>query len=294
MTDWTISEKEDDTPAPVAGERLAEARRAADIPVRDVAKELHLDEPKVRALEENRFDDLGAAVFAKGHLRKYADLVGVSADDVMSDYYKMHRASDPPPVVGPKRKQTREISFSPWLAGVVIVALIAAAVYWIMSRQPTGTASTGATAPAAQPANGRSADDTITIPLQTYAAEDGSVAASTEEPPPSRDRQGLAADAATPASSAGEAEAFDSTVSAVELTFAFTGDCWTEVTDSNGRRLFFDLGRAGSIVRVSGVAPLRVLLGDRTNVSLQVDGIDYSIPLSDTRGNTARMTINRQ
>ncbi len=46
-----------------------------------MAKELHLDEPKVQALEENQFDVLGAPVFAKGHLRKYAELVGVPVDD---------------------------------------------------------------------------------------------------------------------------------------------------------------------------------------------------------------------
>ena len=46
----------------------------------EVAKELHFDEPKVRALERNDFEVLGAPVFAKGHLRKYAQLVGVDED----------------------------------------------------------------------------------------------------------------------------------------------------------------------------------------------------------------------
>ena len=61
----------------MAGERLAIARREQQIPVIEIAKELHLDEPKVRALERNEFDVLGAPVFAKGHLRKYAQLVDV-------------------------------------------------------------------------------------------------------------------------------------------------------------------------------------------------------------------------
>ena len=40
----------------MAGERLAEARRDSQIGVIDIAKELHLDEHKVRALERNEFD----------------------------------------------------------------------------------------------------------------------------------------------------------------------------------------------------------------------------------------------
>ena len=60
---------EDDSAGPVGGERLAAGRRERGISVHEIAKELHLDEPKVRALEENRFDVLGAPVFAKGHMR---------------------------------------------------------------------------------------------------------------------------------------------------------------------------------------------------------------------------------
>ena len=108
MTDDT-EKKEDETNGPVGGERLRKARRENDISVRDIAKELHLDEYKVRALEKNEFDVLGAPVFAKGHLRKYAELVGVDIDDVMTDYYQMNRASSIPPVVGPKRRMPRTI-----------------------------------------------------------------------------------------------------------------------------------------------------------------------------------------
>ena len=65
---------DDERRGPLAGERLAVARRNQQITVLEIAKELHLDEHKVRALEQNDFDVLGAPVFAKGHLRKYAQL----------------------------------------------------------------------------------------------------------------------------------------------------------------------------------------------------------------------------
>ena len=81
MSDKTDSgkEKQDDSESePLGGERLAEARHKEEIPLSDIAKELHLDEFKVEALERNEFDVLGAPVFAKGYLRKYAQLVGVA------------------------------------------------------------------------------------------------------------------------------------------------------------------------------------------------------------------------
>ena len=73
---------------PLGGERLAEARRAKQISVLEIAKELHIEESKIRALENNDFDVLGAPVFAKGHLKKYSQLVGVNHDDVLADYYR--------------------------------------------------------------------------------------------------------------------------------------------------------------------------------------------------------------
>ena len=52
--DNTASEPEEPS-GPLAGERLANARRELQISVLEIAKELHLDESKVRALERNEF-----------------------------------------------------------------------------------------------------------------------------------------------------------------------------------------------------------------------------------------------
>lgn len=80
----------------------------------------------------------------------------------------------------------------------------------------------------------------------------------------------------------------------VELILLYSGDCWTEVTDAAGRRLFFGLGSDGRTVTLSGVEPLGVLLGNSKNVSVQVNGLDYNIPAANRRGNTARLTIYGQ
>ena len=80
-------------------------------------------------------------MFAKGHLRKYAQLVGVAIDDVMADYYTMNRAVGAPPVVGAVRKQPLNISPGPWLVVVALVVVILAAVF-PLARQ-VGRRSTG-------------------------------------------------------------------------------------------------------------------------------------------------------
>ena len=315
MTDDT-EKKEDETNGPVGGERLRKARRENDISVRDIAKELHLDEYKVRALEKNEFDVLGAPVFAKGHLRKYAELVGVDIDDVMTDYYQMNRASSIPPVVGPKRRMPRTIDPMPWLAGAIVLILVASIAYWWFGlRSPDGAAienperlmpfveeEAGDPAPARQvealPARAESAaEEPASGPDSAEAGEDVAAEAAVDADSPPLDTAEPAVAETTAEDdevAANDAEAgYTPTPGApqVELRLAFEGDCWTEISDASGRRLFYELGREGRVVTLSGDAPLRVILGDAENVSLAVEGNPWPIPASALRGRLARLTI---
>ena len=288
----------DGTASPVGGERLAETRRARGISIYEIAKELHIDEPTVRALEENRFDVLGAPVFAKGHMRKYAELVGVPVDEILADYSQLNRSAGVPPIVGPPRKGPREISIGPWVSAIVVILVGALAAWWWFNLEQTAervTVQPATLAPfEAERENGPSelqddlspdVDDNAPPPDDEETAdlaEEPLVFAGVSAPEP---RFGLVVAEQIPS---------DSNVAvggSVELVLSFTGDCWTEVIDATGRRLYFDLGVEGRSVTLNGAEPLGVLLGKSSNVSLRVNGFDYSIPAANRRGNTARLTI---
>jgi cytoskeleton protein RodZ len=289
MTDETNQQRGEEqadeankTEGPLAGERLAAARREQQITVLEVAKELHLDEPKVRALEQNKFDVLGAPVFAKGHLRKYAMLVGVDNDDVLQDYYKLNRASGMPPVVGKVRKPASQASPGPWIATIIIVVIAAAAYWWFLVADTPP--------PIMQ-------DDTVIVPPVDDAmtpANDGAVPAEPVALPEAGPRMTDQAVFDAPAEQTMRPAVTTQPVAdgQVRLTMMFSGDCWTEISDASGRRLFFDLGRVGRSVNVSGEAPLSVLFGNADNVRMRVNGMDYSISPADRRGETARLSIH--
>ncbi|MDJ0909953.1 MAG: DUF4115 domain-containing protein [Woeseiaceae bacterium] len=283
MSDEPESQQDESSGAdgPKAGERLAAARRELEITILDVAKELHLDEPKVRALERNDFEILGAPVFAKGHLRKYAQLVGVPVEDVLADYYTLNRATGAPPLVARARRPERSLSPGPWIA-VIVVLLVAAAAYWYFAvRQPAQT--TQPATPAEMPA------------MQTDTVD----AASTETSVPVQE-EAVDADAAPvePAAETGPAVS-EPAVSAptpvaegtVRLSVTFSGDCWTEISDAAGEQLFVGSGTAGRSITVEGAEPLSALFGKAENVTLEVNGVSRAILASERRGDTARMTI---
>jgi len=272
------SEKRDDTPreeesqGPLAGERLAEARREQQIAVIEIAKELHLDEYKVRALERNEFDVIGAPVFAKGHLRKYAQLVKVDEADVMADYYQLNRSTGAPPVISTRPKPRQVMSPGPWVAVIVVIVVVATAYWWFAARETVSEPPvTGEIAPLPQEAEPLAEQQTdIADEVDEDTDDEPTV---TVEPEPAIETVAVEDD------------------TALRLSISYSGDCWTEITDASGRRLFFDLGKAGRTVNLSGEAPFNVLFGDAANVSLEVNGGTFDIPAADRRGRTARLTI---
>jgi cytoskeleton protein RodZ len=296
----------DGAASPVGGERLAQTRRGRGISVFEIAKELHIDEPKVRALEENRFDELGAPVFAKGHMRKYAELVGVPVDEILADYSHLNRSAGVPPVVRPPRKESREVSIGPWVSGIVVILVGALAAWWWFDMEQTVERVIVQPATLAPFEADREIGPSERENGPSQPQEDVSPDVDDSAPPPDDDATADLAE--EPLAVAGEAAPepqfglvvaeqipSDGNVavgSSVELVLSFTGDCWTEVTDATGRLLYYDLGMEGRSVTLNGAEPLGVLLGNTSNVSVRVNGFDYSIPAANRRGNnTARLTI---
>jgi len=282
--------EQDEAPAPeetgpVCGERLRKARREQEITLSDISKELHLDEAKVRSIEENDFAKLGAPVFAKGHLKKYAQLVQIDPDDVLADYYQLTRTDGLPPVVSDRERPDLSAPAGPMIAVVVaVIAVIALASWWFFGRDA------GAPAAPMEPDEQRIVpDDAIgeeaALPevVPAPAVED----MADDEAASATDSVSATTEAAVEPAVAQEQPAADS----LALVIEFSGDCWTEITDSNGDRLFFDLGREGRRVAVEGSAPISVLLGNAAFATLSVNGASYTIPDDSRRGETARFTL---
>jgi cytoskeleton protein RodZ len=284
-----MSEEQDNNPVeeqseaepqgPRGGERLAVARREQQISVLEVAKELHLDEPKVRALERNDFEVLGAPVFAKGHLRKYAQLVGVDEDDVFADYYQMTRQEPIPPVVIGKSRARQELSPGPWIAAIIVILVAAASYWWFALESETAVAPETTPEEALQPeqiGNDQAAGEEMVVLAAAMPNEEptsNQVAAVPDENQPLPEPVETLAD--------GQAR----------LSLSFSGDCWTEISDATGRRLFFDMGRSGRSVELTGTAPFAALFGDVDNVDVTVNGSAFPISTTNPGSRTARLTI---
>lgn len=289
MTEDTRNEEDSEAtedPGPLGGERLRAAREEQQISLLEIAKELHLDEHKVRALEANDFATLGAPVFAKGHLRKYSELVGVDEREVLGDYYELTRSDGMPPVVGKRRRPGNELSPGPWIAVVLVALALIFAFWWFTSGRAGSGVTEAPPASAPVPAEaGQDVSEAVFEGVSVDASEPVSEPVETVTDAGSADER---LPEVVPVESA-PAAAVDP--ESIRVTLSFGEDCWTEITDASGQRLYFELGRAGTTVDVEGAPPLSVLLGSADNVDIRVNGEVYAIGAADRRGRTARLTL---
>lgn len=77
------------------GARLRAGREKLGLTVLQVAERIHTDPKIVDAIEAENFEVLGAPVYARGHIRHYADLVGESANELTQTYSNLNKVAQP-------------------------------------------------------------------------------------------------------------------------------------------------------------------------------------------------------
>ncbi|MEM1262210.1 MAG: RodZ domain-containing protein [Pseudomonadota bacterium] len=281
-----------ETPDPLS--QLRELREAAGREVAGLARELHIDAALLEALEHGEFERLGAPVYVKGHLKRYALAIGADPVTLIAAYDERHGGSAPPPVVAAKSQPRFQAAVPLWIwiataLGIVLLAILVA--FFLTGSDPE---TTPVAAPAARVAESGSTpissavtDDgrrveRLTLPTpasgETTAPAPQSVAA---EPSLALATQSVPSEPVTNTNRAGT----------VQLELSYRDQCWTEIRAGDGSRLFSGMANAGEVKRLSGIAPLTVVLGNRAAVDVRVDGTDFEIPAGAVRRRTARFTV---
>ncbi|MCJ1885549.1 helix-turn-helix domain-containing protein [Pseudomonas sp. LA21] len=72
----------------------------------------------------------------------------------------------------------------------------------------------------------------------------------------------------------------------------FTEDCWTQVTDADGKVLFGSLKRKGDTLELAAKAPVQLRLGFARGAQVSYNG--QPVEVTPARGGTARLTLGGQ
>ncbi|MBH3368830.1 helix-turn-helix domain-containing protein [Pseudomonas carnis] len=312
------------------GETLRQARESNGWSLAEVALKLNLTSTSLANLEAGAFDKLPGHTFARGYIRAYAKLLGIDqavlvqefdqftgTDAQGSNVHGLGRIEEPTRV---SHTILRIVSL------LLLIAVVGGGFVWwqdqtsqrnkdltsnamehVEVESADGTTQIhpldepedqavveGQAAPQAPATAEQSAPDAGTAPAAVPApavptAPAAPVAQAPAVPTPAPATPAPAAPAA-PAMSPPTTPALIAGDGRVQITFI--ADCWTQVTDGNGKVLFSGLKRKGDTLDQGGKPPLTLRLGFARGAQVAYNGQPVDVA-PFTSGETARLKLGQ-
>ncbi len=312
------------------GETLRQARESNGWSLAEVALKLNLTSTSLANLEAGAFDKLPGHTFARGYIRAYAKLLGIDqavlvqefdqftgTDAQGSNVHGLGRIEEPTRV---SHTILRIVSL------LLLIAVVGGGFVWWQDQ--TSQRNKDLTSNAMEHVEVESADGTTQIhPLdepEDQAVVEGQAApqapATAEQPTPDAGVDPAAVPApavptapaasvaqapavptpapATPAPAAPAAPAMSPPTTPAliagdgRVQITFIADCWTQVTDGNGKVLFSGLKRKGDTLDQGGKPPLTLRLGFARGAQVAYNGQPVDVA-PFTSGETARLKLGQ-
>lgn len=289
-----------DSPSTPPGSQLKKAREAADLTPDQAAEHLKITVSYIRALEEDDHELLPDRPYVLGYLRAYSRLLSLDTDALLQDYHAYFASVEAPADAKANRQngdKSSGLSRTAWVLIIVAVLLVWAGAVMLFGggeeSVPSEPAAIEQRTPQTEvaPAN-EQFDNEIAPAVDAPAALEAETELS-GAPAESGSLDDVPASDADILSVEGNTQSEPETVvepvvtatpepiaevSAMDtLLFAFTGECWLEVTDANGDVLVADLFQAGDEFQTEGKAPFDVMMGNVRLVSVSLNGENYDL-----------------
>jgi len=285
MTEATATE----VAATGVGHELAAAREARGLALADVAQQLKFGARQLEALEQERFEALPGATFARGMVRSYARLLKLDPEPLVERIAGRFEIPDSNRLAAryhqpvPFSDSARRWTFLYVGISLCVLGLVGAFAYeWHKER------TAAAKAPKKAAVLAKAAPREVKrppVPIQAQPAAVRPPAPAIEEKPavvaekPATVEEKPALAAAPPAPSGRH-----------RLVVRAEEEAWIEIRDSADRALVSSLNPAGSERVVRGRPPYSLVIGNASRVQVLYD--DKPIDLAPhTRGDVARLTV---
>ncbi|TCC14256.1 cytoskeleton protein RodZ [Kosakonia quasisacchari] len=323
----------DQNEAQTTGVRLRNAREQLGLSQQAVAERLCLKVSTVRDIEEDRSPADLASTFVRGYIRSYARLVHIPEEELLPILEKQApvRAAKVAPMqtfaLGKPRKKRSGwmMSFITWLVFLVAIGLTGA--WWwdnhkaqqeeitnmadqssaelnasnsnaqsvplnndTAAADPVDNSGTPVEAPAPSATAQKPASSAPQAPANT-ANQNTVVAPSQANVDAMQQPVAPANTAQLPTNQAGVAGAQADTNT---LVMNFTADCWLEVSDATGKKLFSGMQRKDATLNLTGQAPYKLKIGAPSAVQIQYQGKPVDLSRFIRTNQVARLTVNAE
>ncbi|WP_068546130.1 RodZ domain-containing protein [Thalassotalea crassostreae] len=287
------------------GHILREARKKAGLSIADVAQRLNLRVTLVQEIEAEEYDGNTPETFVRGYLRNYARLVGVDQEEILASYEMLGVAKQQGDEMKSFSQITRKKAENNRLMLVIYLIVFALIVmtfvwYWqdnAANNEPSEVIDTISDPLASSEQGDVSANDSIQLASSTddevelttndidevaqddqlifnnstESTADENVETNTELE--SAENDAVLVDETEQAEIAVEQPAVLDTFS-----FTFSGDCWVNIFDADGKRLAWGIKKSGYVMTLTGATPFSITLGkpELVEIDYNQQAIDMS------------------
>ncbi|WP_149454663.1 cytoskeleton protein RodZ [Escherichia albertii] len=323
----------DQNEALTTGARLRNAREQLGLSLQAVAERLCLKVSTVRDIEEDKAPADLASTFLRGYIRSYARLVHIPEEELLPGLEKQAplRAAKVAPMQSfslGKRRKKRDgwLMTITWL--VLFVAIGLSGAWWwqdhkaqqeeitTMADQSSAELNNSQSVPLDTSTTADQATDTPPAAADTTAANTQTPATTPPAPvvdpqqnavvPPSQANvdttatttPAVPATTTTPETAAplptDQAGVTTPAADPNALVMNFTADCWLEVTDATGKKLFSGMQRKDGNLNLVGQAPYKLKIGAPAAVQIQYQGKPVDLSRFIRTNQVARLTVNAE
>jgi cytoskeleton protein RodZ len=254
----------------------------------------------VAAIESNETQFI-PQVYLNGHIRSYARYLGVSAADIEAHIqFAKGALPDVQSVFSsalPKSPDDRWFKATSYvLASVVVIALV-----WQFTTEAVRFSQGD---PVLRSALQDSSDESIDgsgkaalnngnvkpAPVKSHLQASIASLEEVDRTGPSISQSGAESAWSAISSAETETESVSLSVGAEIFSIKTSADSWIEIVDGAGKKIEFDLLRAGNARDYSAVGPVKLLLGRASAIELTHNGVSVDLA-PHTRGNVARVIL---
>lgn len=285
------------------GQRLRAAREARGWSREDVAHRLHVPTTVVADIEAQRFERLGAPIYVRGYLSKYAQLLdlpmvvvnraleGMSAPDLRAS-----TEAAPLPSAWDRHKVTVIGGLITLAVATSVVTLVAnrgihAPVPQVRSLDESEMTESMATLPVAPPTPAAEIAATDVVTGSGFEAAAPGLASNSISAPAVEPAQASAAPVQSAPVMASMAAFPPSAPAGLHVLEArFREDSWIEIFDADGRVIEQNLVRAGQSRRYESTGAVSIKIGNVGGVDVRADGNPIDLA-PHARANVARLRL---
>ena len=251
----------------IASKKLKSSREKLNISTKEVADDLRLDQKIIDDIDNGNFKNFKNYVFLKGYLKNYANFLGVHLE--LPEINKKIKKNKKITEKNIREKKNTTVHSKYFLTAIVLISFFLLVFIvqnenknLIQNKENLGETNDNVLSEKIE-SNKINQDQEFVIQKKFENTEEIKLLETTDKT--NLENNNISSNNDTNVNSSSITDISDSTD---KLIIIYSGDSWTEIIDSYGNIVFFDLVKDGDTIRLNIKAPFEILLGNATVVDI--------------------------